>query len=182
MIVFATAFDKYALEAFDVSAVDYLLKPFDDDRFAKALSRAKDRVSKKAEASDEVADLLSNYSKTIPSQQGEEGGAATRLRIMREGGMDLIETSEILWIEAADQYVELHTGRGVFLMRESMGNLERMLDPEVFQRIHRSAIVRIGLIQTLERQSGGTGRVLVGEESWLPVSRSRYASLKARLS
>lgn len=182
VIVFATAFDQFALDAFNVSAVDYILKPFDDERFALALARAKERAGSPMDRGELVADLLTSYGETISKQQEEEGGPTHRLTILREGGMDLIDTADLLWVEAADQYVELHTKRGVFLMRESMGKLERLLDPEVFQRIHRSAIVRLSLIRTLERHSGGTGRVLVDDDSWLPVSRSRLVALKARLA
>lgn len=181
VIVFATAFDQYALDAFNVSAADYLLKPFDDERFALALERAKLRVGSDGDRAQQVENLLTSYGGTIASEQAQAGGPSQQLKIMREGGIDLIDASELLWVEAADQYVQLHTKRGTFLMRESMGKLERTLDPDLFQRVHRSAIVRLALIRTLERQSGGTGRVLVDDETWLPVSRSRYTSLKARL-
>lgn len=182
VIVFATAYDQYALEAFDVSAVDYLLKPFDDERFALALARAKERVATNADREETLSRLITTYGGTIASQQEQEGGPSQRLKILREGGLDLIDTADLLWVRAADQYVELHTVRGDYLMRESMGHLERALDPTLFQRIHRSAIVRLSLIRTLERQSGGTGRVLVDDDVWLPVSRSRYSALKGRLS
>jgi two-component system LytT family response regulator len=182
VVVFATAFDRYAVQAFDRCAADYLLKPFDDERFERALKRAKERVLTQSDHGSVAQALVSEYGETIASQQAAEGGAMGRLKIHKEGRIDYIDVSELLWIEAADQYVELHTRNGVFLMRESMGQLERSLDPERFLRIHRSALVAVSEIRALERQSGGSGRVQVCDGKWLPVSRSRYGALKARLA
>jgi len=181
VVVFATAFDRYAVEAFDLSAVDYLLKPFDDERFAKALERAKQRVARAGGSAEDLSRLVTSYGETIERQQAEEGGPVDRLTIHRGGRVDVVQVDEILWIEAADQYVELHTRGGVVLMRESMGHLERTLDPRRFLRVHRSAIVALEQIRALERHPGGTGRVQVAAETWLPVSRSRLTAVKARL-
>jgi len=183
VIVFATAFDRYAVQAFDKSAVDYLLKPFDDERFALALARAKERARTTTATDKESALslLVESYGETIESQQSEEGGPLTRLTIHREGRIEVVEVDDLLWIEAADQYVELRSIHGVHLMRESMSRLERGLDPAKFLRVHRSAIVALSQIRALERHPGGTGRVQVADDVWLPVSRSRYGSLKARL-
>ena len=181
-IVFATAFDRYAVQAFDKCAADYLLKPFDDERFTRALERAKQQAGDSARSNAAADELLANYSATIADQQAEEGGPLGRFTIHREGRIDYIEVKDLLWVEAADQYVELHTEHGVYLMRESMGNIERSLDPHQFQRTHRSALVALTEIRALERQPGGSGRVQVRDGKWLPVSRSRYTALKARLS
>ncbi|MFT7668992.1 MAG: two-component system LytT family response regulator [Planctomycetota bacterium] len=180
-VVFATAFDRYAVEAFDASAVDYLLKPFDDERFFRALERAKDQVGKRKESAEQVGELLAKYGQTISDEQEASNGPLMRITIPREGRIDVVETAELFWIEAADQYVDLHTKNGVFLMRESMAKLERCLDPTRFQRIHRSVIVALDAVRALERQPGGTGRVQVADDKWLPVSRSRYTALKARI-
>jgi two-component system LytT family response regulator len=182
VIVFATAFDRYAIEAFDVSAVDYILKPFDDERFAKALGRAKERVRLSESQHEQHSRLMQSYGDTIGRQQEEEGGPLAKLTINREGRMEIIPAEEILWIEAADQYVELHTTDGVVLMRESMGRLERSLDPQRFLRTHRSTIVALDQVRALERHPGGTGRVQVDADTWLPVSRSRLTTVKARLA
>jgi two-component system LytT family response regulator len=181
VIVFATAFDRYAVQAFDKSAADYLLKPFDDERFVRALERAKERVQQGTEAAG-TKEVVSEYDATIEDQQGAEGGPVERLQITREGHIDYLKTKDLLWVEAADQYVMLYSLHGEFLMRESMGHLERALDPACFKRIHRSAIVAIPVIRALERQAGGTGRVQVSDDKWLPVSRSRYTALKALLA
>jgi two-component system LytT family response regulator len=181
VIVFATAFDRYAVEAFEVSAVDYLLKPFDDERFAKALERAKERVRQSGEDGQDLTALVRSYGETIGRQQAAEGGPLSKLTIHRGGRIEVVPTADILWIEAADQYVELHTRDAVVLMRESMGQLERSLDPKCFLRTHRSAIVALDQIRALERQSGGTGRVQVASGTWLPVSRSRFTTVKGHL-
>lgn len=181
VIVFATAFDHYALNAFDLHAADYLLKPFDDERFRKALARAKERVSRETRESlrERLSELLSTLNDEQPQPQGSE--IVTRLSIHREGRVDVVQADELLWVEAADQYVMLHTSRGEFLMRESMGQLERSLDPEHFLRTHRSTIVAIDQVTALERQSGGVGRVQLLNGTWLPVSRSRMSRVRARV-
>ncbi len=161
-IVFTTAFARYAPAAFDVEAVDYLLKPFDDERFARALARAKDRLR-------------------LPSFPPATTSPAERLTIHREGRVDLVEVAEIDWIEAADQYVRLHTAEGEHLMRESMGQLERVLDPTRFMRVHRSAIVALDRVRRLESRGGGVGRLLLGDGTWVPVSRSRMAAVRRQL-
>jgi two-component system LytT family response regulator len=93
----------------------------------------------------------------------------------------LVETSSIHWVESADQYVRLHTARGEILMRESMGALERSLDPTRFQRVHRSAIVALDQVRQLATQAGGLGKVQLLDETWVPVSRARIAALRRRL-
>jgi two-component system LytT family response regulator len=183
VIVFITAFDRYAVEAFDRSAADYVLKPFDDERFERALARAKERaVADASERESAVSRIVESYGATLPARQEEEGGPVARLTIHREGRIDVVETEDLLWVEAADQYVELHTRQGVQLMRESMSHLERVLDPARFLRIHRSALVALTEVRSLERFPGGTGRVRLAGGTTLPVSRSRYRSLKERLA
>ncbi|HIG11841.1 MAG: LytTR family DNA-binding domain-containing protein [bacterium] len=182
VIIFATAFDQYALAAFEVNAVDYLLKPFDDERFRQALLRAKQRLA--SNSARTVGEELSGLLATLAAQRSAAADPqeiVTRLTIPREGRMDLVETVDLHWVEASDQYVMLHTAHGEFLMRESMGRLERILDPEAFQRTHRSTIVAVHQIRTLERLGGGVGRIQIADGTWLPVSRSRMASVRARL-
>lgn len=183
-VVFTTAYDQYALHAFEEHAVDYLLKPFDDERFERALARAKERVrtEKLADMGQRVAELV--------AAMGERGGGADaeagavypgRLSVHREGRIELIDVEDIEWIEAADQYVRLHTRSGEHLMREAMAELEQTLDPARFVRTHRSAIVAIAGITRLESQSGGTGRVLLRDGTWIPVSRSRIPEIRRLL-
>lgn len=176
IIVFVTAFDQYALKAFDVNAVDYLLKPFDDERFESALKRAKERA--RGASLTEVKEQLASAMDTVRNGEGRE---RQRISIRSEGRLQLVDVDDITWIESADQYVQIHTTKEMFLMRESMATLERDLDPDCFMRIHRSAIVAIDQVKQLESLPGGGARVQLDAETWLPVSRSRVAGVRARL-
>jgi len=184
VVVFVTAFDRYAVAAFDRSAADYVLKPFDDERFLRALARAKERAATggQDQRAADLSRVVESYGATLEEQQEEAGGPVERLSIHREGRIDVVETGELRLVQAADQYVELHTVQGVKLMRESMSHLERVLDPARFQRIHRSFIVAVSEVRSLKRFPGGTGEVELADGTRLPVSRSRYTGLKARLS
>lgn len=176
IVVFVTAFDQYALKAFDVNAVDYLLKPFDDERFESALRRAKERA-RGASLAEQNAQLASAM-QMISSGGGRE---SQRISIRSEGRMQFVDVDDITWVESADQYVQIHTAETVYLMRESMASLERELDSERFLRIHRSAIVAVDQIQLMESLPGGGARLKIDAETWLPVSRSRVAGVRARL-
>lgn len=184
-VVFTTAYDRYALNAFDLHAVDYLLKPFDDERFRLALTRAKDRSRTDAVlgAGRQLADLLAAVRGKTGQQPTDDLLAAplTRLTIHREGRLEVVEADAVDWIEAADQYVCLHTAEGEHLMRESMSQLESQLDPARFMRVHRSAIVALDRVRRLETQGGGAGRVQLKDGTWVPVSRSRIANVRRQL-
>ncbi len=134
-IIFVTAYDQYAVRAFEAGALDYLLKPFDNARFARALGRAKERIA-----------------------QGKEfPGKSDRLVIKGTGQVSFVKISEIDWIEAADYYVCLHVGSKSHLLRRSMSELEQELDQSVFCRIHRSSIVNLDRVQGLKlNKDGGT--------------------------
>lgn len=160
-VVFVTAHDQYALQAFEVEAVDYLLKPFDDARFSRAIERAKGR----ARESDP-----------------ERGERLRRLAVRHQGRIDLVELQEVRWIEAADQYVRLHTADGTHLLRESMAKLDETLDEQQFLRVHRSAIVAVRCLRALEATGRGTGKVLLDDGTELPVARSRMADVRVRLN
>ena len=182
-VVFVTAYDRFALQAFEVHALDYLLKPFDDERFERALERAKAELARDAAAQTErIEDLLEGVAahEELPPP-GEDAAPLERLSIHREGRVEVVLTRDLRWVEAADQYVRLHTQTGEVLMRESMSRLARRLDPRAFIRVHRSAIVAFEAIRRLESLPGGSGRVLVDGPGWLPVSRSRMPTLRKRL-
>ncbi len=186
VVVFATAYDQYALRAFEVSAVDYLLKPFDDERFRSALERAKERAGKNVGdpgMGPELSTLLDSVTrKDVEDDPDPDGDLPwTKLAIHRKGRLDLLDTSEVDWVEAADQYVQVHIGTNVHLMRQSMSKLEKCLDPERFYRVHRSAIVAIDGVRRLEMLGGGSARILLGTDTWVPVSRSRLPGLKQRI-
>jgi two-component system LytT family response regulator len=183
MVLFATAYDRFALKAFDVHAVDYLMKPFDDDRFREAVGRAKERrkLERVASLSAQLSALLDTMrgATAVPPAQGR---FLERLSVTHTGTTQIVEVRDIVWIEAADQYVLIHTAAGAeHLMRESIAHLETRLDPARFVRVHRSAIVALPHVKRFDREPTGTGRVLVGKDTWIPVSRTRTALLKQNL-
>lgn len=149
-VIFVTAYDQYALKAFEAGALDYLLKPFDDTRFELALSRARDKLQRQRPAS-----------------------GSARLTVKSGGQILFIEHSDIDWIEAADYYACLHLGARKLLLRRSMSELEQDLDPNVFCRIHRSAIVNLTRVRGLQLNGSGEYEALLNDGSTLPISR-RY--------
>lgn len=162
-VILTTAYERYALPAFDLDVVDYLLKPFDDPRFARAVARALERLEK------------------------QPGGAPRGfLTIPREGRLERIELEDIRAILAADQYVWIQTPRGRTLYRESLSHLEQRLDPQRFVRVHRSALLAWDALRVVESTGGGRGRAGVeiepGRLLWVPVARARLAGLRARLT
>jgi two-component system LytT family response regulator len=163
-VVFVTAFDQYALQAFEIHAVDYLLKPFTHERLQAALDRARARRRAEASAPDSrLAALL--------SELAERPRFLQRLPVRSGPRIVLLETGQIDWIQAADNYVLLHAGGREYLMRETMTRLERELDPDVFVRIHRSAMVRIDRVAELQPSVHGDFRVTLKNGTYLTLSR-----------
>jgi two-component system, LytTR family, response regulator len=158
--IFVTAFDRYAVEAFDVAAVDYLVKPFDDERFAQALGRARKAIELTAAPKAE-------YLERIPVES--------------RGQIRVVPVSLVDYITASGPYAELHVGQRTFAIREKMQTLEEKLDPDIFFRIHRSAIVRLDRIDTLLHAAGGDYAVRLKDGTELSVSRSRREELEARV-
>jgi two-component system LytT family response regulator len=174
-VIFVTAYDSYAVRAFDVEACDYLLKPFDDQRFGQALSRALDRlrVHGAQKLARQLADSLSHT--TTPPH-------GTRTLTLREGARTtFLNEDEIDWIEAQDYYVEIHVGGAAHLHRETLRELEMRLDPRRFVRIHRSAIVQIDRIRRLQSLPSGDATVLLKDGTTLRVARSRKDAIRALL-
>ncbi len=179
-VVFITAYDRYALRAFEVHALDYLLKPFDDERFHDALRRAKSHL-RLARFSDLSARLISLLDSAPPAAAKEPAGAfATRLAIKDVGRVVFLSVDEIDWIEAADYYVEIHSGTKCYLHRETMQSLEARLDPARFVRIHRSAIVNQSRIKELRSHGRRELTVVLTGGAELRVARSHREKL-ARL-
>jgi two-component system LytT family response regulator len=164
VVVFATAYDRYALRAFDVHAIDYLLKPYDDERFARALARAKAQVRARGrgERDDRIAELLRNRS-----------AYAQRFLVRVRDRSIVVNAAEIDWIEAADYYVTLHTGGKSFLLREPIATLEKTLDPERFVRVHRSAIVNIDRVREVHSLFRGDRALILTDGTRVKLSRSR---------
>ena len=158
-VIFVTAYDQYALRAFEAGALNYLLKPFDDDRFGRALRRAEDKIR--------------NHRPTPQT--------AERITVKNAGQILFLKTTEIDWIGAADYYACLHVGVRTHLLRRSMSELEKDLDPRVFCRIHRSAIVNLARVRALQFNRDGEYEVLLDNGSALPVSRRYRRQLQSAI-
>jgi two-component system, LytTR family, response regulator len=188
--IFVTAYDQYALQAFDSAAVDYLVKPFKDDRFEEALRRARRRIeSESREQLHEklMALLQGGSSATVEPSSPQDATARPsvkyleRIAVQMRGKMRVVPVAQIDYVTASGQYVELHVGTHRYIIRESMQHLEERLDPEHFVRVHRSAIVRLSLVDTLLRSEGSDYQVQLKGGVRLPVGRSRRETLERRL-
>lgn len=158
-VIFVTAYDKYALRAFEAGALDYLLKPFDNARFERALDRAKERIV-----------------------QGKSSARTReRLAVKSAGELTFLNISEIDWIEAADYYSCLHVGAKSHLLRRSMAELDQELDQSSFCRIHRSTIVRLDRVRGLKLNENGEHDVLLHNGTRLRLSRRYRKQLQSRL-
>ncbi len=165
-IIFVTAFDHYAISAFEVCAVDYLLKPFDRERFFKALNRARNQirlVNNENSNSNKVNELLQKIT--------YDNNYTARLMVKSNGCITFLKTDEIQWIEAAGNYVSLHTGKEEFLMRETMNNMEEKLDPNIFIRSHRTTIVNIEYIDKIQPGPGSEQLIKMKNGQLLTISR-----------
>jgi two-component system LytT family response regulator len=174
--VFVTAYASYALKAFEVRALDYLLKPFSDERFEATLSRARERVrSREREA---LGEKVLSLVETLPR---EEKPYVSRLVVKNRGQVRFLDVRDVEWIEASGVYVVIHERGREHLVRESLSALEARLDPSRFARIHRSAIVSLDRVAELRLDDRGGCRVVLGDGTILPLSR-RQRELEARLA
>jgi two-component system, LytTR family, response regulator len=173
VVVFVTAFDQHACRAFDVSAVDYVLKPFTDERFAEAVSRAKRRVRERrlGELANQMAALSAELSLEAPAEDSASEPYLQRLAFKAGDRTHVVRVSEIVWIEAEDYYVLVHSTRGRHMVRVPMSTLEARLDPRHFVRVHRGAIVNVDEIRELHDRDGLWLTLSDGTKA--PVSRSR---------
>lgn len=180
--IFVTAYDQYALHAFDVAAVDYLLKPFDDERFEQALRRAARAIELQdvGRLTERLRGLLEGGSAPRPAEHGRTAWVE-RIAVEMRGQVRVVPVADIDYITANGPYAELHVGKETLLIRERMQQLEERLDPADFVRIHRSTIVRLALIQALLRAAGGDYEVKLTDGKRLDVSRSRVEELEKRL-
>jgi len=180
-IIFVTAFDQYALKAFEVHALDYLLKPFDDARFQKALDQAKSQIEQRQinKISRKLLALLEGRERG--NEDGQPKVYLTRLMIKLASRVILLKVTEIDWIEADGNYAKLHVGRKAHLLREKMHDLEAQLDPKKFIRIHRSVIVNLDRIKEMHPHFNGDYIVVLQDGAQLKLSRARREHLEARL-
>jgi two-component system, LytTR family, response regulator len=199
--IFVTAYDRYALQAFDLAAVDYLVKPFDDERFEQAFRRARRHVEleEMGELRERLLAVLDGGSRPASTPAPGAGDGATaaasslpspmrggspyleRIAVEMRGKVRVVPVAQIEYITASGPYVELHTSERAYLIREAIHTLEARLDPDRFLRIHRSIIVRVDLIDTFHRGAGGDYEVQLKSGARLRVSRSRREELERRL-
>jgi len=188
-VVFVTAYDKHALEAFDLAAIDYLVKPFDDDRFREAFQRAR-RIAR-LEAVDELRDkLLAVLQETDAPKHGVAASRIPhpasrfieRIPVESRGKVRFIPVSDIDCIVASGPYAELVVGDRKHLIREAMQNLENQLDPARFVRVHRSAIVQLDRVDALLKSPSGDCEVQLKSGVKIKVARSRREELEKRLA
>jgi two-component system LytT family response regulator len=182
-IIFVTAFDQYAIKAFEVHALDYLLKPFDDTRFEKALKQAKDQIEQREinELSQRLIALLEDRGDSS-SIRAHKPSYISRLMIKSTSRVFFLKVDDIDWIEAADYYVKLHQGKRAHLIRETMGDLETKLDPAKFIRIHRSTIVNLDRVKEMHPHFNGEYIVILLDGTELKLSRSRREQLQQLLN
>jgi two-component system LytT family response regulator len=174
-VVFVTAFDHYALAAFEVHALDYLLKPFDRRRFARAVARAREHLGRIDEhrADQRMLDFLKDL--RAPKRH------LTRFVVRGEGRVRLIDASQVDWIEASDNYAVLHAGSASHAVRDTLTRLAEELDPEQFVRIHRSTIVRIDRVRELLPTFHGDFVVVLHDGTRLNMSRAHRQQVEAVL-
>jgi two-component system LytT family response regulator len=180
-VIFITAYDQYALKAFEVQALDYLLKPFDDERFAQAIARARTQIEQRNAAGlkERLLALLEGEEKISPSSA--QPAYEEKFLIKTASRIFFVKVEEIDWIEAADYYVCLHVGDQSHLLRETMAEMEAKLNPAQFCRIHRSTIVNLRRIREVKSHNGEYV-VILANETALRLSRSRKEQVEQILN
>lgn len=179
--IFITAYDQYAVEAFEQNAVDYVLKPYTHERIAQALNRAigmieKDRL---AEITENLKDLVFSFSRGTDTRHDKE--YIRRIAVKSIGHTTFLDVDDIILIEAADQYVEVSTTGKKYTVRESMDKLERTLDPNAFFRTHRSYIVRLDQVVALEQVDKHISLVTLKNNQKVKISNTRKPDFKRRM-
>ena len=181
VVVFVTAFSRYATDAFEVNASDYVLKPFTDQRFSEALQRAKRRVRERrlGELANQLATLSSELRPEEDAAARTGSAYLQRLSFKDADRTIVLKTSEVIWIEAEDYYVRVHSRRGRHLVRASLNSLEERLDPADFLRVHRAAIVNAHEVR--EVRDAGVLTLVTSDGTEIPVSRSRKPAVESML-
>jgi len=172
-IIFTTAFDQYAIKAFEVNAIDYLLKPFSEERFNEALNKVIKQLENKSESGKNIERLLNHVDKRTEYME--------RVVVKIGQKISIIPVNEIKYIEAQDDYVMIYSQKGNFLKQKTMKYFDENLDPNLFFRIHRSFIVNIENIKQIELLEKETYVALLNDGRKLPISKSGYQGLKELL-
>ncbi|MFS1524263.1 LytR/AlgR family response regulator transcription factor [Microbulbifer sp. 2304DJ12-6] len=181
LVIFMTAYDQYAIEAFQVNALDYLLKPINPTLFYESLNRARTEIKKKqiSQYSQQLTDLLQGLN-TEPG--GIDAQNSERIVVRSHGHVYFVRPQDVQWVEAKGDYVTVHTHNRTHLLRETMRNMEKRLEGAGFQRIHRSLIVKVDLIIELISLDSGDYEVVIEGGTKLKLSRSYRDSLFAHLN
>lgn len=179
VVIFVTAYEKYAVRAFEACALDYLLKPYDEERFEKAVNRAKAQLRLEEETGNRAQETL----RFAPPAKERVAGAKhlERVVVKTDGRVLFFRTDEIDWIEAYGNYVRLHVGRVTYLLREAISSMEDELDPSKFVRIHRSTLVNIERIKELQTMFHGQYAVVLRDGTELTLSRRYRIRLEATI-
>lgn len=164
-VIFTTAYDQYAVKAFEIRALDYLLKPFDRERFRQALEKALEERQHREVSQARIDGLMADWRSSR--------GPLQRILVRDREHLRVVRVGDIEWIEAEEKYVRLHVGRETYLHRETMNNLERRLDPERFLRTHRSQIVNLNFVRELAPWAHGDYLLILADGHRLPLGR-RY--------
>ncbi len=189
MIIFVTAFDRYAIDAFEAQAVDYILKPIDDERLAQAVEKVRRNLAQDGQVgyTQRLMDLIINITGETPATIDDvvaEGGVGTftqypeRLAIKDAGEISYVPMDDILWVEAAGDYMCVHTKEKVHILRSTMKELEKTLSPKLFQRIHRSVIVNLKRVDRICSHINGEYHLYLDCGSRLKMSRSYKDKIK----
>lgn len=173
IVIFLTAYDSYAVRAFESAALDYVLKPFDEERFQKAVNRAKSQFRQTNAKFDQNDVKINRLESDAGEAFGFAGGFLERVMVKKGGRVFFFKTDEIEWIEAYGNYVRLHFEKATYLLRETITNLEARLDPKKFARVHRSGLVNLDRIREMQPVFGGRAKLVLASGAHLTTSR-RY--------
>jgi two-component system LytT family response regulator len=192
-VIFVTAYDEYALKAFEVNAMDYLLKPFDAERFRSAFQRARDHIDRvnAAEAGKRLKTLLEQVvsgedrngelAAALPQAAPPRANYLDRLMVKSDGRVFFVKVTDVDWFEASGNYVRVHVGKTSHLIRETMAGIEASLNPQLFARIHRAVIVNLDRIKELQPWFAGDYVVILRDGRQLKLSRTYRDALQARM-
>lgn len=181
-VVFVTAHDRYALRAFEVHALDYLLKPFDVERFNQALERGRSQVERSGEGAGGLQALLEQLARERgPAQPAPRRRWLDWVMVKARGRVEFVRTADIDWIEAEGNYVRLHAGKKAWLVREKIGALEERLDPDAFLRVHRSSIVQVDRLAEMHPMVAGDGILVLRDGTQVKLSRGYRPRLLERV-
>jgi len=185
-VVFVTAFDRYALRAFELNALDYLLKPYPPERLRAALDRVRERLrtAETAQRARRLLNLVAEFSGQTPAPAGTSGSRRSyleRFAIKLDERTTFLPTRDADWIEAARNYVRIHAGKATYVLREKVGRLERQLDPARFARCHRRVIVNLERVKEVQPWFGGDSVLLLQDGTQLRLSRTYRRAFLGRL-